>query len=1029
MKFSRRDFIHAGCVAGAASLAPHFLDRARAGINHGAAAVSAALSTRSVINLSGFAGNGYPFINHYLGGIGTTGPFNSWRTSTHTYGANIDANGWPNTAEAGGQTQSTGGQWSYPSADEFNGPYIFQWDGDGSVVFGGGSSTVWTEQNYTAPGFVSFTSGSPDITFANSVAAGRIVVFDTTVAGLTAWTKYYVSTNGLTASKIRVAASLAAALAGSFITPSANGSPGIFGAYQKFGSNGGWINTQGVQGVDARVIAVPSGSTGEQIGNCTIVNTDNYGAGSYCKNILIERQEDDADRLAGNIFRTGWKQQLVNLNPSAIRFMNWCNGGLGPCRFENRALPTTAGWCGGNNDWTISPVYGDMSGVNALTLGSATPTASNPKTTPGSDFHGEVVTCRLSSSNNSVRTGKFGVAAISNATFGQITTDAAHGFQVGDIVVHTLRTVNPTQGMYQLHFRPVVVHSVIDSLNYTISLDTSSFGSFTPDHTKDFCTQFITLSVGGRRAYQLMTQDGGQPLGWFGGINVPSTTAYTFYFDKNSAAETTGQVANFTGSISGTTLTVSGVTGTIAAGQTLGCNAGGVAGGSRVVSQIDATHWTVNISQTVPSNTMFAVGWVYGAWINSSPGGASGNTPIEICVAMVNEINAMSIAQGIAGKVGLWLNVSSYALMPGDPDYTTASDFGLGMADVVTNPSSTLRSPGYSNLLHGAPFFDELGNEIWNFGMFTCAYTERTQTLRWPGTSPDNGVDMHGYRSTLLARTIRASYPTSQIKSVLGLWGGAGCVSGGFGSNYELCNGNNTLSGGAIGNSPGYSYTTDIASSSWGAPLSNHDACAIATYFDPDDGYYDTGTGTGTFTDDSAMFNGTNNSGNGGGNYTGAANPTQANANFVSKVVNATSQGPSIYLNTILPQFTAVAKALGKTVINYEGGTDWTCVAGTKATVAGYTLTAGDAVFSQAVIQSPQWATAQINYLNGAAALAGSAMPGVYLFINASNAGSFGFRWSYSTTNDGYLGTVEGGALAANPTWSGMGTRNRALPN
>jgi hypothetical protein len=44
---------------------------------------------------------------------------------------------------------------------------------------------------------------------------------------------------------------------------------------------------------------------------------------AFLTNINVIRQADEADQLAGNIFRTAWKREYALLRPSGLRFMNW----------------------------------------------------------------------------------------------------------------------------------------------------------------------------------------------------------------------------------------------------------------------------------------------------------------------------------------------------------------------------------------------------------------------------------------------------------------------------------------------------------------------------------------------------------------------------------------------------------------------------------------------------------------------------------------------------------------------------------
>src|SRR5438270_277303 len=114
--------------------------------------------------------------------------------------------------------------------------------------------------------------------------------------------------------------------------------------------------------------------------------------------------------------------------------MNWlASGNSTLCRFENRTTPNHDGYVDAS-DWTSSPVYGETIGTNVYALAAALPTASNPKTTPASMLHGEIVTCRVG--NGSVRSsGAIKLSSVTNANPGKVTTSIPHGFANGDKVV------------------------------------------------------------------------------------------------------------------------------------------------------------------------------------------------------------------------------------------------------------------------------------------------------------------------------------------------------------------------------------------------------------------------------------------------------------------------------------------------------------------------------------------------------------------------------------------------------------------
>jgi len=110
-------------------------------------------------------------------------------------------------------------------------------------------------------------------------------------------------------------------------------------------------------------------------------------------------------------------------------------------------------------------------------------------------------------------------------------------------------------------------------------------------------------------------------------------------------------------------------------------------------------------TKTVAGKTDGAGNWVFGAWLMSRDNsnfnilqGHWGEFPIEVCVALVNELNAMSLAQGKPNTIGLWLNIPTMGLSTMDPDYTMASDWAVNAVDVVMNPNSAVRVGGFSAL-------------------------------------------------------------------------------------------------------------------------------------------------------------------------------------------------------------------------------------------------------------------------------------------------------------------------------------------
>jgi len=722
------------------------------------------------------------------------------------------------------------------------------------------------------------------------------------------------------------------------------------------------ISTGGASKASARITF--SGTTPGPQGIFLVVSSTG-ASGIYVKNVRFYRAEDAADIASGLIFRRAWKQPLVDLCPSAIRFMNWLGGNNDRnCRFENRTLPSNAGYVR-QNQWLASPAYGEASGVNQFTLPAATPTAGNPRTTPTAMIHGEVVTCRLANgiarcAGSNVAANTLTISAITNANPGKVTTATPHGFNTGDVIIH-----NDPTGMPKLNLFPCTI-TVTSPTEYTIGIDTTSFGTFSVRPVSS-ANQYISLNVGGRGAFPIVFAGGSLSASAFGSGYVNSLDYKTFYFDKTVSGSTDGAGNQIPGA------------------------------------------WLVSAT---PLQTLV---------------GHSGDVPIEVCVALVNELNAMSPAH----TIGMWMNVPAWGLSSMDPDYTVESDWAINAVDVVMNPSSKVRSSGFSALgysgatqLNRPVLIIEYSNEVWNGSVNDAkGWLINRAIQRWPTIkvlqNGNNFQDMHALRSTCMARDIKAALPPGlpRIKFVIGMWGFVGIsASGDFGGNYA------TVFGGTFGTpaKTGDWYTNDaeVVRGGWGKPIDNHDGVTVATYFEPPDSYYSARRGTGTFTDDSAMFNGADNSGNGGGNYRGIANEAQAITNFVTQVINtrrdggSPSQSITQWATVLMPQFASIMPS-GKIVINYEGGTDWNATD----------------TFSMAVINSPQWASAQVDFFDAIARLPNCFMPSIYIWVQG--AGSQ--RWAYCTPDTYALisgAPMEGAALTTNsPVWIAMGNRNRALPN
>jgi hypothetical protein len=549
-----------------------------------------------------------------------------------------------------------------------------------------------------------------------------------------------------------------------------------------------------------------------QLFSLIVYSTDPDNTGAYLNDIQFYRLEDEADLLAGKVFRTPYKKCLVDLCPSAIRFMNWVGGNNSKLtRFEGRTRPDYAAW-GGASNWVASPPYGETTGVNQYSLSAV-------KGMPVASTQGEIVTCRIGS--GMTRTGAKTVTAVTNSNPGRVTA-VGHGFVTGDVIIHQFAT----GVMPKLNLVPCTV-TVIDNDTYSIGVNTTTFGSFTGAAK---ATQFVTLNVGSRGALPVTFPMPGTPASYYGDGYMAKGDYKTFIFDKTIAAQTDG-----------------------------------------------------------------AGNYVYGVWMFNDVGannGHAGGVPLEICTALVNEVNAMRPAQ----TVNMWMNIPHLGLCSMDPDYSVGSSWGIQAVNVVLNGAN-----GFAGLTSPAQLFIEYSNETWNSGGSAFSqtyYLAYRGSLRWPTSGTGDYVSMASLRSVITAEDIKksASYNIMRLKFVLAGQGTLG-VSG--------------LNAGRI---DGSKFFLSDSLNVWGptvAPMAHHDYFAFAGYFAPQASF-----------DTANLANFTN---NWVANIGNPAGQEAVCAAYVNGIVNPAVGGNETvdrYRTTLLPAYVTKMKSYGKSVIMYEGGWD-----------------------------------------------------------------------------------------------------------
>jgi hypothetical protein len=636
---------------------------------------------------------------------------------------------------------------------------------------------------------------------------------------------------------------------------------------------------------------------------------DLNNSGANVRNIKLYRLDDKADLDAGKVFRTPYKQQLVNLCPSAMRFMDWhgfndCNGTL----FTGRTLPTNAAY-GGSHNWTTSPVYDPIvaTGVpNQFSTGAATPTSGNPKTMPVTPKHGEVVVARVDGAG--VRGNNWSVTNVTNAATGVVTA-AGHGFNNGDIVIilfdEVQRGGNTTLGNTTFNggatsgiSAGITLGTRIDGLG--IPQGTIVTGTPTADTITMSNPATVTSTVGIQAVFEAMPKLHRYP------IKVTNKTTNTF------EAYTVGGTP-----INTTTMGTFSGTARVTAYPTLNVGNRGAYPiiysfgtipafyyGETAISQ--GQYNCFKFDKSMSMTTDGAGNQIMGVWIfteNQNVAYDGGGVPIEICVALVNELNAM----GPVRTINCWLNIPFLGMSSMDADYNAADNWGIGLANVAINGAGT-----WPGLAGDAKVYIEYANETWNMGgsPFTLAwYLASRGRSRW-GTSKYDKVNMSTLRSVVAINDIKLSpiYNSDRMKLVLAGQGSEGTKTAGI--NQLKIDGMQPMVG-------------DVAyPNSANAPMTYHDYFAFAGYFEAGQVFDDANLTTLTtqWATAANASNTTNMNAAIAAYVVGVGNSSLAECAPYPATTETGTQTPGYYGQVLLPGYVSKMAAYGKAAIMYEGG-------------------------------------------------------------------------------------------------------------
>lgn len=681
------------------------------------------------------------------------------------------------------------------------------------------------------------------------------------------------------------------------------------GATEVGGSGGGRF-----AGTNPRIVVTPVGLP-NLVRSIKIIATDPSNVNDYIRDLKFYMIGDEADLNAGKVFRNGYKQQIIDLNPGCIRAMNWTGGAATiSSNWSSQIPPDSVTYI---NRYSGMIPYG-LGTVTALTNAISVSSATGM---PVSMKHGEIVQVGLTGSATVNGAGRV-VTGISNAASGVVTSNG-HGFVNGQRVVFTMN-----QGMgatfHQLHFKVATVSAAATN-TFTINVNTTTFGVFAPGGAA--VQEYVGLNVGSRGEYPVM-QLQGSPVVQLNGQTFGDQGYIHFVFDKYLVGNRD------------------------------------VGPGAWVVFNVNATDY-----------------------IPSQPG-----VPLEVCVALVNELNAMKSS---GGAINLWITTPPRAMMSVDPDYTSAENWAVKAVDRCLNGGG-----GWAGLTASAALLMEFSNETWNdpfqgTGYLKCCgqlrYDPNGPTFTTPFTlSADDKNSFAVIRSMVMCQDLATAYP-SEIASgrlirVAGGQGTYGIAVGGTGVNEPR-----VMSG-----------NVNVMADAWNVgatqPYAKFETFAWASYFDAATGSdYSFYGNLPTYTTNWV-------------NAVGAAAKEAVCQSWID-AIRSLGEGTTAYIAKG-GQFSTVLGNLGRSAIQYEGGYDW------QTTVGGVVDTQAKADFLTAVQNSAGWAAEQKGFFTSLGALAHHYHPSIYIHAT-------GDRWGYNRPNfDTYVSGVEGAAL--NLTWTAMGEYNDA---
>jgi hypothetical protein len=867
MKITRRDFIHAGCSIFAAGLGVSVPTEVLAETE--ASPANFLLSKRSGINTNFVNSPEFHFID-YTKSAGF-GPFgNAFANTPLGFNQLLDATGWPNHDQASGHTFGPGG-FTIEDSALVPGPYVCDGLGSGNVVFG---------QQFGYPTFTVDLAKSKNVKINDN---GNYVVTNP-------WRIQFMWSGVRQLLNIQVRS-----------TNLGNGG---------FIRNIRFFQLADEADLNAGLMFRRKWKQAIVDYNPSCVRLMNWFGGPNLNMRFENRATPKLPTHSGTHwgasprYGTTTGANLMTLPGVAETPGSMKHGEIVTCRIGASARGGT------NNPPKVLSITNANPGIVTLQRGAADIIGRLDSGTPG--IAGNTLTISavtrgtVAVGNTIFKAGEFvgvitgggGMVWTVNGPPKLVPKDTAMNlspFQTGDVIQH-VGLQGYLTGMAELDHVPATI-KVLSDTTYSIDVDTRSFSPYPSSTITGDSTGSANGKITGVSPSDISKLSAGM---WIFQPNAPSgqsiriTRVDTDSFDTVNGALPAGKGTRFivtaaSVAIEYFSLDVGG-RGAFPILQGYGAPLGQA---SYPTSYFAAGQYvTFYFDKSISGRKDGSGNWIKGAWltnasVNSTNGTSlphSGGVPIEVCTALINELNAMRPKS----PIHMWITLPFNSLLSMDPDYSATSNFALGTIDVILNGAN-----GFPGLKDGIGLIVENSNETWNFAFIACDYYVSRGFQRWG--APNDNSSFSTLRSCIVVSDVKKVFRDQRIKYVLGMQGTVGV----FGGNSARINGTRLLLADPLNPTPGQ------------PPILAHDAICIAAYVRSAD----------TPSLESCLTLWESAAGD-------QALEAAAYQKYVSGILNSGNEtinryfGINGFKNGLLQSYAATAQSFGKVAIMYEGGWD-----------------------------------------------------------------------------------------------------------